>query len=280
MSDATWIIATGALAGISCALVGTFLVLRRLSMLGDAISHSVLAGLVSGFLLTGSRSLPIMFIGAIAVGILTAFITNLLHERGKLQQDASIGITFTWLFALGVILISAFAGQVDLDQDCVLFGEIAFTPLDTVMFGNTDIGPRAFWTLLLVLSVNLLTIGAGYRQLKVCSFDPTLARSLGVKVTFWHYVLMTLVSLTTVAAFEAVGSILVVALLVVPANAAFLLTHRLGNMLAIASLIAVIASFSGYHLAVHFDASISAGMALSAGLLLALSLFVPRGLRS
>lgn len=266
MSPDLCIIAIAALAGISCALVGTFLVLRRMSMLGDAISHSVLFGIVAAYLLSGSRSILLMFSGALLVGLLTAFLTNLLHRRGKLQEDASIGVVFTWLFALGVILISGFAGQVDLDQDCVLFGEIAFTPFDTVSFAGQNYGPRAFWVLLAVTLINIAVITISYRKLKVCSFDPTLAASLGINVGLWHYVLMSLVSLTTVGAFESVGAILVVALLVVPANTAFLIVQSLQGMICLSVVFACLSAMSGYLLATYFDASISAAMALSSGL--------------
>ncbi len=279
MSHDIWIIAIATLAGLSCSMVGTFLVLRRMSMLGDAISHSVLFGIVAAYLLSGSRSILFMFSGALLVGLLTAYLTNLLHRRGKLQEDASIGVVFTWLFALGVILISGFAGQVDLDQDCVLFGEIAFTPFDTLSFAGTDYGPRAFWILLTVTLINVIVIAIGYRKLKLCSFDPTLAASLGISVGFWHYVLMSLVSLTTVGAFESVGAILVVALLVVPANTAFLLVQSLQAMLFLSAFFACLSAVGGYFLAAYFDASISAAMALCSGLYFILALVWSKSLK-
>lgn len=263
-----WIIATGCLAASSCAIVGVFLVLRRLAMLGDAISHSVLLGIVLAFLFSSSRSIPIMLLGATLVGLLTAFLTNILNQHGKLQEDASIGVTFTWLFAVGVILISAYAGQIDLDQECVLYGELAFTPLDTISIGAIDIGPRSFWTLLVVLVICCVTILFGYRSLKVSCFDKILAASLGISVTFWHYCLMTLVSLTTVASFEAVGAILVVALLVIPANTAYLFAKSLPMMLLLAVVFANFSTIGGYYLAVYFDASIAASIAMVSGFLL------------
>jgi manganese/zinc/iron transport system permease protein len=236
-----------------------------MAMLGDAISHSILFGIVVAYLITQSRSPWIMGMGALIVGLLTTYLSNFLHLRGKLQEDASIGIVFTWLFALGVILISLFAGQIDLDQDCVLYGELAFTPFDTVTLFGREIGPRAFWMLLVVSIFNICCITIGYRKLKLCAFDPLLARSLGIRVEFWHYLLMSLVSLSTVAAFESVGAILVVALLVVPANTAFLFASSLIGMLALASLFGIGSALSGYWLASYFDASISASIALMGG---------------
>lgn len=263
--DAVWILVIGSLVGISCSLVGVFLVLRKMSMLGDAISHSVLFGLVSAFLLTSSRSVAVMFAGAAAVGLLTAYLTNVLSHHGKLQEDASIGVTFTWLFALGVILVSAYAGQVDLDQDCVLYGEIAFAPLDTVSLFGSEMGPRSFWILLSVTVLDLIFVFVGYRSLKAVSFDPTLAASLGINVSLWHYLLMTCVSLTTVAAFESVGAVLVVAMLVIPANAAYLMVTSLRAMLLLSIVFSVVSAVGGFALASHYDASISAAMAIAAG---------------
>lgn len=260
-----WIIVIGSLVGISSALVGVFLVLRKMSMLGDAISHSVLLGIVLAFLLTSSRSSFVMLIGASAVGLLTAYLTSALNKHGKLQEDASIGVTFTWLFAVGVILISAFADKVDLDQDCVLFGEIAFAPLDTLELFGSDIGPRAFWILLGVTIANFIFVIVGYRSLKVLAFDPLLATSLGIQVTFWHYLLMSFVSLTTVAAFESVGAILVVAMLVVPANAAYLIVRSVEGMLSLAIIFAILSAIGGYFLALWYEASIAAAMALCSG---------------
>jgi len=266
-ADSLWVMLIGSLVGASCALVGTFMILRRLSMLGDAISHAVLPGIVFAFLLTGSRNIVPMLIGAGALGLLTAFLTDSLHRYGKLQSDASIGVTFTWLFAVGVILISKFAGQVDLDTDCVLYGEIIFAPLDVLIIGDNEYGPRAVWMLGGVTLANLLFVVLGYKQLKVCAFDPELAASLGIKVALWHYLLMGFVSMTTVGAFESVGAILVVAMLVVPPNTAYLLTDRLGVMIGLAVFFGVLSAVLGYWIAYWLDASVAGAMATVSGLL-------------
>ncbi len=275
-ADSLWVMLIGSLVGASCALVGSFLILRRLSMLGDAISHAVLPGIVIAFLLTGSRNIFPMLIGAGALGLLTAFLTDSLHRYGKLQSDASIGVTFTWLFAVGVILISRFAGQVDLDTDCVLYGEIIFAPLDVLIIGDNEYGPRAVWMLGGVTLANLLFVVFGYKQLKVCAFDPELAASLGIKVSLWHYLLMGAVSMTTVGAFESVGAILVVAMLVVPPNIAYLLTDRLGLMIALAVFFGILSAVLGYWVAYWLDASVAGAMATVSGLLFVLvALFSP-----
>ncbi len=269
-----WIILTGMLAASACALVGCFLVLRRMAMLGDAISHAVLPGIAIAFLFSGSRAPLPMLAGAGALGVITTFLIETLHRRGKLQQDASIGVTFTWLFALGVILITLFAGQIDLDQDCVLYGEIAYVPLDLwISDGGAILGPRAVWTLGVITLLNLLFVGICYKELKITAFDPALATSLGISATLWHYLLMAMVSLTTVGSFESVGAILVVAMLIAPPATAYLLTDHLGRMLLYAVLLGCTSAIGGYCLAYMLDGSIAGAMAVVAGFQFALAFF-------
>lgn len=274
MMNDIWIIATAALVAASCALVGVFLILRRQALLGDAISHSVLLGIVLAYLITDSRALPIMLGGAVIIGLLTAWLSDSLHRIGKIQSDASIGIIFTLFFAIGVILVSLYAGQIDLDQECVLYGEIAFVPFDTIYIGNLesadgfDIGPRAFWGIGIVFIIVLSSIIISFNRLKTIAFHPSLALSLGINVIFWHYFLMTLVSMTTVASFDAVGAILVVALLVIPASSAYLVARSLKGMLWMAVGYSQLAVLMGYGLALWLDSSISASIAVCAGLLL------------
>ncbi len=278
MINDLWILATASLVAVSCALVGSFLILRRQSLMGDAISHSVLLGIVIAFLATDSRSLPVMLGGAVMIGLLTAWLSDSLHKFGKLQSDASIGIVFTLFFALGVILISLYAGQVDLDQECVLYGEIAFVPFDTIIWGNpetgVDLGPRALWAIGIVFLIVLISILIGFNRLQTVAFHPSLAVSLGINVVFWHYFLMTLVSLTTVASFDAVGAILVVALLVIPASSAYLIARSLKGMLWLASAYGLASVMIGYAISYKLDSSISASIAVSAGGLLLTTVLV------
>jgi manganese/zinc/iron transport system permease protein len=273
VSPAFWIILTGSIAAAACAMVGCFLVLRRMAMLADAISHAVLPGIAIAFFLSNSRAPLPMLLGAGALGLLTAILTELLHRGGRLQQDASIGVTFTWMFAVGVILISLFAGQVDLDQECVLYGEIAYVPWDlwTTAAGQS-LGPRAVWILGFALVFNAAWIALAWKELKICAFDPELAASLGIPVAVFHYLLMGATSITTVTAFESVGAILVVAMIVGPPAAAYLLTDRLGHMLGIAVGLGVASAVLGYGLARALDCSIAGAMAVVIGILFALAL--------
>jgi len=273
-----WILATASLVAASCAMVGVFLILRRQALMGDAISHSVLLGIVLAYLISGSNSLWVMLLGAVTIGLITAWLSESLHKVSRLQSDASIGIVFTLLFSIGVILVSLYTGQIDLDQECVLYGEIAFVPFDTIIWGDmetgTDIGPRAFWLILIVFLIVLISITLGFERLKTVTFHPSLALSLGISIPFWHYFLMTLVSMTTVASFDAVGAILVVALLIIPAASAYLLAKSLKSMLWLAVLFSQASVWLGYVLAYWLNSSISAAIAVSAGILMMVTLAI------
>ncbi|MBP2017676.1 manganese/zinc/iron transport system permease protein [Symbiobacterium terraclitae] len=264
------IIAVGALAAGASGLVGSFLLLRRMTMLGDAISHAVLPGIALAFLLTGSRAAPVMVLGAALCGLLTAYAVQALQRAG-VQEDAGMGVTFTALFALGVVLITAFAGRVHLDLDHVLYGEIAYAPWDLWLVGEVSLGPRALWTLGAIFLLDLLVVGLFFKELKICAFDPDTAAALGINATAFHYLLMTLVSVTAVGAFDAVGAILVVAMLVLPGATAYLLTDRLPAMLALAVGLGVLSSALGYLLARATDTAVAGAMAVVGGVLFALA---------
>ncbi|QJC53306.1 metal ABC transporter permease [Paenibacillus albicereus] len=270
MSMDFWILLTGSLAAVSCAILGCFLILRRMALIGDAISHSVLPGIVIAYMVSGSRGSILMLVAAAIMGLLCVFLIQWFNQRG-IQSDASIGVVFTALFAIGVVLVSLNARQVDLDLDCVLYGEIAYSAWNTLQIGGVDLGPRSVWllggTLLLVLAV----IGLFYKQFKLCAFDPMLAAAIGIPAALFHYVLMGLVSVATVSSFESVGAILVVGLLVIPPSAAYLLTDRLGVMIGLSALIGIASTVLGYALAVRLDASIAGCIIVAAGALFAAS---------
>ncbi|SMD31897.1 manganese/zinc/iron transport system permease protein [Reichenbachiella faecimaris] len=275
--DALYIITAGSLVAITCGLLGCFLILRKMAMVGDAISHAVLPGIVLAFLISGSRDSVVMLLGAGVIGILTTVLIEFFHKKGNLQADASIGVTFTWLFALGVILISVFANEVDLDQDCVLHGEIAYVPLDLwITDSGVILGPRVLYVSGFVFLVIIGFIVLGYKELYLTTFDPAFATAIGVSTVLWHYLLMAAVSLTTVASFESVGAILVVALLIAPPATAYMLTNSFPKMLVVTALLGVIVSAAGYYLAVLLDGSIAGAMSTVAGLLFLIAfLFSP-----
>ncbi len=268
-----YIILTASLVASSCALLGCYLILRKMAMVGDAISHAVLPGIVLAFLISGSRDSVTMLIGAGLIGIFTTFLIEFFHKKAKLQTDAAIGVTFTWLFAVGVVLISLFAGKVDLDQDCVLYGEIAYVPLDVIISSSgKSLGPRAIYITGFVLIGILIFIKVGYKELFLTTFDPAYASAIGISTTLWHYLLMGTVSVTTVASFESVGAILVVALLIAPAATAYLLTDDFRWMLLIACGVGVLASVGGYYFAVWLDGSIAGAIGAMCGVLFGIAM--------
>lgn len=268
-----YIILTASLVASSCALLGCFLILRRMAMVGDAISHAVLPGIVLAFLFSGSRDSVTMLIGAGLIGIFTTFLIEFFHKKAKLQTDAAIGVTFTWLFAVGVVLISIFAGKVDLDQDCVLYGEIAYVPLDVIISSSgTNLGPKAIYVMGFVLAMIIIFIVTGYKELFLTTFDPAYASAIGISTALWHYLLMGAVSITTVSSFESVGAILVVALLIAPAATAYLLTDNFKWMLVLACVSGILASVSGYYVAVWLDGSIAGAIAAMSGVIFALAM--------
>jgi manganese/zinc/iron transport system permease protein len=284
----TWIVVVGVLAAVSCALLGNFLVLRKMSMMGDAISHAVLPGLAIAFLVTGARASLTMFIGAAIAGVLTAVFTQWINRFGNVDRGASMGIVFTTLFATGLILIVQAADHVDLDPGCVLYGAIELTPLDVVwrpeLLGMTLEVPRAALVLAAITLVNLVFIVCFFKELRISSFDPELATTMGINANLMHYLLMTLVAMTTVAAFEAVGSIIVIAMLIAPATAAHLLTDRLISMILVSVVLAILAAVSGHVSALivpgwfgYESTSTSGMMAVMSGVIFALVLlFAPR----
>ncbi|MFB4164435.1 metal ABC transporter permease [Alteribacillus sp. JSM 102045] len=276
MSYDLWILLTGGLVGATCGIVGTFLVLRKMAMVADAISHTVLLGIVGAFLISQTLEGPLMLIGAILVGLLTTFFIQILDSSG-VQTDAAIGVVFTALFSVGVILVSLYARNVHLDVDHVLMGDITFIPFKTVEWNGISLGPEAFWLISIVFVIDVILLIVMFKELKITSFDPAMAAALGIPVTVIHYIFMSMVSITTVASFDSVGAILVVAMLIVPPAAAYLLTDKLSNMIVWSASIGVISSTLGYYAAKWLNVSIAGSMASSAGLIfLVVFLFSPR----
>lgn len=276
----TWIVIVAAMCGAACGLLGCFLVLRRVSMMGDAISHAVLPGLAIAFLVTGTRAGVPMFIGAAVVGVLTALFTQWIHRFGQVEQSAAMGVVFSVLFAIGLILIVNAADSVDLDPGCVLYGSLEFVPLNTTSVAGYDI-PVAAVSLGSILLLNVLFVVLFFKELKLSSFDGSLATTLGINATLMHYLLMTFVAVTTVASFEAVGSILVIAMLIVPAAVAYLLTERLSVMLLLSVVIAAVGAAVGHVAAItipplfgYDDTTTSGMMAVVLGLFFVIAMLV------
>ena len=208
-----------------------------------------------------------MFVGAVVVGLLTTFLTQTLHQYARVPSDASMGIVFTAMFALGVVLVKKFTGGLHFDIGCVYEGALELVPFADRVWGL----PRPLLSTLVVLVVNLFTLAMFWKEFKLSSFDAALATTMGFSATAMHYLLMTLVSITTVASFEVVGAILVVAMLIIPASTAHLLVDRLGWMVVLAAVIGVAAAVLGYWGGGYWDTSISGMMTVAAGGMYALA---------
>ena len=292
-----WIVLMGFLITAACGMIGNYLILRRMALVGDAISHSVLPGLAIAFLLAHSLNTVPMFIGALGAGIVTTVLIELIHKKSRVKQDSAIGITFSTLFAIGVILISfGQMEEVHLDAECVLYGEIALVPLDlpvqtqlgpgalsvvekipllnSEMFLNGNvltIAPPSVIRMAVVTGITLLLILVFYKELLVTSFDSGLSSSLGINATMVHYALMAMLSVIIVSAFEAVGAILVIAMLILPGATASLLAHRLPPMFGITVLHAALSAVGGVHLATWLNCSPAGAMVVAGSVLFALA---------
>jgi len=264
-------------AALSCGLLGNFLVLRKQSLMGDAISHAVLPGLVGAFLITQSRSPGIMFIGAATSALLTVVLVEIIKRLGKVEPGAAMGVVFSVLFALGVFMLeSASARSVDLDADCVLHGNLQTlfwtnSPTEWSHFLSANIRdevPRQLWTLLGTTFAVIIFITVFFKELRIASFDAGISTVQGINAGFMHMALMTFVAIAAVASFEAVGSILVIAMLICPAATARLLTDRLITQILVSAIIALLTAIGGYTLASWFGVNAAGMMATTAGAIL------------
>lgn len=280
MSPSAEIQLVAVVTAAACALPGVFLVLRRVAMLSDAISHAILPGIVVAFFWTRDLSSPWLVLAAAATGVATVALIEALRRTGRVKEDAAVGLVFPALFALGVVMVSRAAGDVHLDVDAVLLGELAFAPFDRVVLVGRDFGPTALWTMGGILLAEIALLAAFYKELQASTFDPALAAALGLAPAVVHYGLMGVVSVAAVGAFDAVGSILVVALMVAPPATAWLLTDRLPRMLGLSVAVGAASALAGYWAARGLDTTLAGAMAVSAGLAFALALaFAPeRGL--
>ena len=275
-----WIMLMGFLVTATCGLVGNYLLLRRLALMGDAVSHSVLPGLVVAFLLSQSRGTGAMFLGALIAGLLATVVIEFIHTKTRVKQDAAMGIAFSTLFAIGVVLTALYADKVDLDAECVLYGEIGYVSMDVisqpVQLAGITIGSPAIVRMGAVLLGVVVLILCFYKELLVSSFDAGLARSLGINPTVAHFGLMGVLSIVVVSAFESVGAILVIAMLILPGATASLLTKRLPYAHGLSIIHAAASAILGTHLGVWLDCSIAAAMVVAAtGLFVLAWIFSP-----
>ncbi|XJS09725.1 metal ABC transporter permease [Aerococcaceae bacterium WGS1372] len=248
--------------GISCSLVGALLLLKENLMVADAISHTILLGIVVAYYFTNDLSSPYLIVGATIFGVITVISIELLERTGRVQSDSAIGLVFPLFFSLAVIIISKYYTNVHLDIDMVLLGQVELAPLKQIEVLAIHM-PQALFIGLLILMINIIFILITYVALKVRLFDETFARSIGIRVALLDFVLMTLVSLTAVASFESVGSILVIALMAIPSMTARCLTKKFSTLLIGSAIVAVVNSIIGFYVAIYFNTSISSMVAVS-----------------
>ena len=263
MSAHLGIMLTAMATATACCLLGPFLVLRRVALLGDAVSHSVLPGIVLVYVLAGTRAPLPVIVGAALFGIVCVLGVEALRGTGLVKSDAAIALVFPTLFALGVLGINHSAADIHLDLDSTIYGEIAFVPFSPVILAGIEM-PSALVSLTVVALVNLTLIVAFWKELKVTTFDPGFARTIGISPTLVSRLILVAVAVTAVTAFEAVGAILVITLLIVPAAAAYLLTDRLWLMVAVSVAVGWLAAIAGHQAAIAFDTSIAGAMGVVA----------------
>ena len=264
------------ITSLACAVLGVFLVLRRLSMVSDAISHSVLLGIVIGYFVTKDIGSVLLIIGASLFGVLTTVCIELLIKSKRVTEDASVGIIFPLFFSIAVILITRYARNVHLDTEVVLIGEIILAPLHRINFLGLSL-PKALVQMVFVLLINIAFIAVFFRKLKISSFDPVYAGVAGIAGTGLYYVFMALVSFTAVSAFESVGAILAIAFFISPAASAYLISKDLKITIFLAAVYAVVNSCIGYFLAVKFNVSMSGMCAVVSGLTFMITIAVYPG---
>lgn len=265
-----------ALTAAACAIPGVFLVLRKMALISDAISHSILPGIVIGFFITHDLASPWLILFATISGVITVVLVELVQNTRLVKEDTAIGLVFPVLFSIGVILIALNANDVHLDVDAVLLGDLAFAPFDRLLIDSIDYGPKGLWMISGILSITICLLVCFYKELKLSTFDVGLSSALGFAPVVVHYGLMSVASVTTVAAFDAVGAILVVAMMIAPAAAAYLLTERLKRMLWISIGIGVGCSLGGYWVARLLDASIAGSITSVLGVVfLSIYFFAP-----
>ncbi|MCT4543004.1 MAG: metal ABC transporter permease [Vallitalea sp.] len=254
------------IVAVACSIPGVFLVLRKMAMMSDAITHTILLGIVVAFFIVRDINSPFLIIGAAAIGLITVYLVELLNHTKLVSEDSAIGIVFPLLFSIAIIIISKYARSIHLCTDSVLLGELAFAPFNRMIVGGVDIGAKAIYSMGTILIINFVLVILFFKELKIATFDKGLATVLGFSPVLIHYGLMTSVSVTAVGAFEAVGSILVIAFMIGPPITAYLLTDDLKKMLFISGIVGAINAVLGYQFADFFDVSIAGSMATFTGI--------------
>lgn len=266
--------AIAVLSAVACVLPGTFLVLRGVALMSDAISHAILPGIVIMFLLVRQLNSPLLLVGAACAGFATVVLTEYIFNTKRLKKDAAIGLVFPLFFSVGIILISLYTRTIHLDVDMVLLGELAFAPFDRLWLLSYDLGPCALWVMGVLALFNALFTLIFYKELTLSTFDPVFAYAIGFRPHALYYALMILTSITAVGAFNVVGSIVVVALMLAPPATALLVTEQLKPLLITSVVFAVSAALLGCSFATYADVSLAGSIASANGLIFFIVLII------
>ena len=270
------ILLTAVVVSSACALLGVFLVLKSMAMISDAITHTILLGIVIAFFIVHDLNSPFLIIGASITGVITVYLIDTLNSTKLVKEDSAIGIIFPFLFSIAVILISRFAGNIHLDIDSVLLGELAFVPFNRIDVLGYSI-PKGLLSTSVILIINLCFITIFFKELKLVTFDKILAAGLGFYPVALNYIFITLVSVTVVGSFETAGSVLIIAFMIGPAVTAYLLCDRLHTMILISIFTGILSSFLGFYISMYFDVSIAGTIAAVIGIIFLLVLsFSPK----
>lgn len=265
MGIEAWTLAIAAVTALTCALCGVLLLVNREALVSEGLSHAVLPGIILAFVVLHDRSSPLLIVSAAGAGLVMVLLMQAIKRTGLVKDDAPLGIVFPALFSIGVILASRELGNTHFHAHCIIEGNLALAPLERWRLGGSDVGPKPFYAMAGVLAVVAVFLALFFKELKLMVFDAGLARSLGFRPALLHVVWLGLVSMTTVSAFETAGSILVVALMITPPAAAYLLTDDLKRMLAIAAVLGVGSAIGGFYLALALDIAPMGPMASVAG---------------
>jgi len=255
------------LTALVCVIPGVFLVLRGVSLMSDAISHALLLGIVSMFLVVRSLTSPLLLVGATLAGFAVVVLTEYAMQQFKLHKDAAIGLFFPFFFSCAVILISVYTRDVHLDIDMVLLGDMVFAPFSRHSICGVDCGPHAILLITAMLALSMLVVGLLYRPLVMSIFDPLIAHSVTISSNHLYYLMMFLTSMIAVAIFSVVGSVVVVAFMIVPAATAYCTARSVKQMLVHTSFYSINAAAFGYFYATVADVSIAGSIAAATGII-------------
>lgn len=250
---------------VACALPGNFLLLRGNALISDALSHAILFGIVVMFLIIQDINSPYIFIGAVGTGIITVIVTEYLTTTGRMYQDTAIGLLFPFLFSCAVLLINQYANNVHLDTDAIILGELAFAPFHRIYILGYDCGPVALATMSCITIINILYVYYFYKELKITTFDPAYATTIGYNASWFNYSLMIITSITIINAFQTTGTILVISFIITPPATAYLITKKLDEMIIASCLLSIVGVGIGFIIAHHYNSSIAGSIALANG---------------